>query len=231
MKIYAVKLLEKITVAENTVMFSFEKPKNFTFIPGQWIRMIIPGIKREKETGERIMSLCSAPSDSTLDITMRISTTLFKQAMSSLKLGDAIELSEASGYLKLHDDCSQSVVFIAGGIGITPFRSMIRDQKIKNFTHEIYLFHCNQTLKSTPFPDDFQKIKSNKFRYIPIFSREKIQHAEHGHITPDMLKKYLQTPLSKYTFYIVGTAAMVIGIKKMLHDLAIQPTNIKMELF
>lgn len=213
---FRVKVLENKEIAEGTFGLWIEKPKNFDYKAGQFVMV------RIKESA-RAMSLASAPFEENLLLAMRESDSEFKKAARELKPGDELEIQGPFGRLTMEDE-SEPVVFIGGGIGITPFRGMVLEQEKKSWPAEIILFYSSHTVEAAPFLDEFQNIKSEKFKFFFFATRET------GRINAEMLKKNLSDP-ARYSYYIVGLPEMVLEVKRNVESLGVRKEKIKVEHF
>jgi ferredoxin-NADP reductase len=125
---HATALLGSTEVARGTRAFAFEKPRGFLFTAGQFTVLHLPQQPRLKgDAREHMFTISSAPSDEVLVITTRMRDSPFKRVLGSLHKGAQVEVEDADGEFVLHKARSQPAVFLAGGIGITPFRSMLRE--------------------------------------------------------------------------------------------------------
>src|SRR5512140_3663643 len=114
------------TLADGTMAFHFDRPEGFTFKPGQAIELLLPdGDGAGKEAGHAF-SLVGAPFEGELVIATRMRDTPYKRALGRLRPGATARFEGPFGAMTLHKDASRAAVFIAGGIGITPFMSMLR---------------------------------------------------------------------------------------------------------
>jgi len=231
---HLVEVLESKEIAMGTLGLRLAKPKGFEYKAGQFIMVRMPCLldKGLKES-TRAMSLASAPFENDLLVSMRISDSEFKKEACKLKAGDKLEIEGPFGRLTMEDQTAPTV-FIGGGIGITPFRSLVLDQEKKGWPIEISLFYSGRTLETSPFLEEFQKIKSDKFKFVFVVSRpqelDKQWNGDTGRINAQMLKKYLDDP-TKYFYYVVGLPEMVIDVRKNLELLGIPKEKIKFEHF
>jgi ferredoxin-NADP reductase len=123
---YSVKLTSHQEVAEQTMAFCFDKPATFRFTPGQFIELTLL-TPPESDTGSnsRAFSIASAPYEDSIMAATRLRDTAFKRVLSHLPLGTEVRVDGPYGNLKLHHDESRAAVVLTGGIGITPFRSIL----------------------------------------------------------------------------------------------------------
>src|SRR5437762_12166045 len=136
------KLVSRHEVAEGTTAFHFEKPINWTFKAGQYLDMPWTDPSETDAEGTiRSFSIASAPHEDTLMVTTRMRDTAFKRELKRMPLGAAVKIEGASGDLILHSDVTRTAVFLAGGIGITPFRSMALHAAQEKLPHQMFLFY------------------------------------------------------------------------------------------
>src|SRR5882724_2711652 len=238
---YEVALKSKQQIAEGTYAFVFEKPKGFHFGAGQHIRMtLINPSETDSEGNSRFFSLASTPQDADLVIAMRMRDTAFKRVLGRMQIGEKaliqILLDIPHGAFALHDDASKPAVMLAGGIGVVPAYSMIKDATQRNLPHKIFLFYSNRRPEDAPYLDELQGLaKQNpSFKLIVTMTEpEKSAHSwqgETGLINHSMLRRYvddLQSPI----YYIAGLPEMVSAMKKLLTDLGINEGYIQAEEF
>jgi len=123
---YSITLTERRLVAEGTMAFYFDKPTQFAFTPGQFVDLTLPQPSETDAAGyTRAFSIASAPQESTLMVATRLRDTAFKRELQRMPLGSTVRMEGPFGKLVLHADQTRPAVFLAGGIGITPFRSMV----------------------------------------------------------------------------------------------------------
>src|ERR1700733_9642787 len=139
------KLVSRVEVAERTTSFRFENPSNWTFEAGQFLDMTLPdSSETDVEGNTRTFSIASGPHQPTLMGAARARDTEFKRVLGRMPLGSAVKIDGPSGDLTLHNDVKRTAVFLAGGIGITPFRSIAIRAAKENLAHRIFLFYCNR---------------------------------------------------------------------------------------
>ena len=123
---YDSRLLGRTEVAQGTMAFQFEKPKDFVFKAGQYIDLTLLRSQSGSSDGlTHTFSIASSPSDEEILVTTRMRSTVFKQVLSTLPLGSGVRMEGPMGSFHLHNNTSRPAVFLAGGIGIAPFLSMV----------------------------------------------------------------------------------------------------------
>ena len=121
------KLIRREEVAEGTMAFHFAKPSGFAFKAGQSADVtLIDPPDTDAEGNKRTFSIASPPFENELVFTTRMRDTAFKRSLKNVPLATEVKIGSAAGSFTLHKNPAKPAVFLAGGIGITPFLSMVR---------------------------------------------------------------------------------------------------------
>lgn len=141
-----VEFLKKVHIGGNLYSFYFKKPDFFRFIPGQYIQLSVNDQSPDDRGINRWFSLYSAPSEKDLVITTRMldHPSTFKRKLFNLSPGDEVTMAPAQGDFVLPKNKSLKLVFIAVGIGITPFRSILKSISDNNDHRSIDLIHFSK---------------------------------------------------------------------------------------
>jgi len=234
MPIYKIKLIDRKTIAHNTIEFIFEKPTDFTFLPGQYGGFTLINMKGlDPRDSIRRFSLVSAPHDAHLVMTTRIQTSIYKHHLDQLAINDEMKLAGPMGNFTLHDDARVPAVFIAGGIGITPFYSMIRHTLHQGSQQQLILFYGNQRIEDAPYFLELQQLAKHhsNFRFVPTLAQpEQDWQGATGFIDATLLKKHIDH-LMEPIYYICGSPNMVNALHHVLKQLHIPEEKIKIEDF
>jgi ferredoxin-NADP reductase len=235
--VYTVTLMHRQDVAEGTMAFRFKKPAHFVFTPGQFMELtLVDPPETDAEGNGRAFSIASAPHEDTLMVATRMRDTAFKRVLRNMPLGATVQMEGPFGNFVLHADPARPAVFLAGGIGITPFRSMIFHAATQKLPHRLFLFYSNRRPEDAPFLDELQTLQRDDPHYTfvgTMTAPEKSSRpwkGETGFISPAMLSKVLVN-VSSPILYVVGPPGMVTGLRKTLKDAGFNEQDIRTEEF
>lgn len=237
------KLLEKIPKHGTDVMsFKFSKSNDndhLNYQAGQFA-IIDLGTKEDPKGPLRSFTMASSPTEDAILITTRIRDSPFKKKLAALEIGSSTKITSPLGKFVLPDDHSKPVVFLSGGIGVTPFRSMIRYATDKQVPSKITMFDSNRNVENILFKEEFDDClkRNNNLKIVYTITEEELKNAEEwkgerGFINEAMLTKYLtRNELANSVFYVCGPPGMLNAMQKMLEDdLHISKHFIKTEVF
>jgi ferredoxin-NADP reductase len=238
------KLNSRRVVAERTMAFEFDKPPGFVFKAGQFAEIAwVDPIETDAEGNARAFSIASAPHEEHLVFTTRLRDTAFKRVLQKAPLGTLAKLEGPFGDLTLHNNVSRPAILLAGGIGITPFRSIIRRAAHEKLPHKLFLFYANRRPEDAPFLEELSDVETENtnFVFVPTMTAvSRLQRAwtgETGHFSPEMLTRHLTKIASagahtaRPIYYVAGPPAMVKGGRAMLNDAGIDDDDIRTEEF
>lgn len=234
---YESKLLSRTEVAEETMAFHFERPGGFDFKAGQSVDItLLDPPETDSEGNIRTFSIASAPFENQLMFATRMRNTAFKRSLRKVALGTVVKMEPAMGSFTLHKNSAKPAVFLAGGIGITPFFSVIQQADHERAPHKLYLFYSNRRPEDAAFLETLQALEGSNpnFRLIATMSEmgrsKKMWNGETGWIDKAMLSRHLGE-LHGPIFYIAGPPAMVAGLRKMLVSSGVDEDDIRSEEF
>jgi len=235
--IFPTKLKSRDLVAERTMAFHFEKPASFAFTPGQFINIdLLNPSETDAEGNTRCFSVSSAPYEDRITVTTRLRDTAFKRVLKTMPLETEVRIEGPFGDLRLHNNTKRAAVFLAGGIGVTPFRSILLDAANRKLPHHIFLFFSNHRPEDAAFLDELQSLEERNANYKFIGTMtgmEKSQRpwqGERGFIDKEMLDRHLKDAVSPI-YYIAGPPGMVKGLHSMLQAAGIDEDDIRTEEF
>lgn len=234
---YQLKLTGKQTVAEGTLAFHFEKPRDFSFKAGQCARlMLIDPPATDGEGNGRYLSLASTPDESEIMVATRIRSSAFKQVLSSLEPGAEVTLKGPYGDFTLPDNARRRVVFITGGIGITPVRSMLLQAMADHKDQQMTLFYANRRPEDAAFLDELTQACASSANCTLVATMTQADQSsvpwsgEQGYVDQAMLARHLddlKTPL----YYLDGPPGLVAAMKKMLSQAGVADEQVRTEEF
>jgi ferredoxin-NADP reductase len=234
---YPSRVLGREELCENTMAFHLEKPAGFEFRPGQFVDVsLIDPPETDPQGIVRTFSIASAPSENELLVATRMRNSAFKRVLAKLPAGAPLTLEGPMGSFTLHKNPTKPAAFLAGGIGITPFLSILRDAAKQKLPHHIYLFYSNRSPETAAFLEELQRLESSNpnFHFIPTMvemsQSKRDWKGATGYINGDLLVKHLKN-LSGPIYYIAGPPKMVAAMRKMLTDATVNEDDIRMEEF
>jgi len=233
---HRVRLQQKEGVAEGTIAFHFQRPADLEFKAGQFIDVtLIAPPETDAEGNTRSFSIASAPFETDLIIATRMRDTAFKRVLNSLALGAEVSIAGPFGSFTLRQD-SQPAVFLAGGIGITPFRSMLlqafHDRTVRRFV----LFYSNRRPEDAAFLEELRQLdrKFGGFRLIATMTdmqkSRRPWEGETGRLNPAMLAKHVGE-LHGPVYYVAGPPGLVSAMQEVLNAAGIKTNDVVAEEF
>lgn len=243
------RLLERIAHQGTDIMsfrFSRGDDQNFlSYRAGQY-SVVDLGTDGDPKGPTRSFTIASSPTErDSILITTRIRNSQFKQKLSKLETGAAVKITAPAGDFTLPDGYSKPLVFLSGGIGVTPFRSMIKYATDERLPVRITMFDSNRNQANILYKDEFDSWArlNRNLRIVYTITGEESESStspaisdwegEKGRVDKSMLIKYLdKAELSNSTFYICGPPSMLKAMQVLLQDeLQIPEGRIKVEEF
>jgi len=215
---YNVTLIDRKLLDNEYYRFDFEKPEGYHFKEGQY--SIFKLIDRELEGKDfRIFSIASANEEPYIRIATRIPElhSDFKDVLLHMPIGDKINMSEPKGKFVLDPNCE--CVFIAGGIGITPIRSLILSQPKQEDVDQNTLIY-SELESCYPFQDELEDIPGLNIDYCADIEP-----------TQNAIKQTVKKNKNNVTYYISGSPGFVKGISGLLKENGVTDDHIKHDLF
>jgi len=231
------KLKNRETLAEGTMGFYFAKPAGFEFKPGQYMDItLIDPPETDAEGNIRSFSIASAPDEDHLLFATRMRDTAFKRFLRSAPIDTVVKMEGPMGSFTLHNNASKPAVFLAGGIGITPFSSILRHAAKAKLPHRLHLFYSNRRPEDAAYMDVLIQLEQQNpnFKFIPSMSEMNKSaqkwNGETGFINKEMLERHLPS-LQGPIYYIAGPPAMVAAMRQMLAGAGVDEDDIRTEEF
>ncbi len=218
---YKLKLSRKEEILKDTYGLYFDKSdSDIKFLAGQFVTVTIPDLNAADGKGnERHFSIANSPNESNIEIIIRKSGSDFSNAILNLPIGSQLLFDEPRGEIhskKVYEN-SLIPVFIAGGTGITPVRSILRDFDEREIDKELILFYANRSIETAVFLNEFQNLSKvkNNFTFIPILENTSDTKTEKGFFSEEIFKKYV-SEIDKYVFFVTGPPMMLSEAIKVL---------------
>ncbi len=233
---YTLTLKEKIEEGAGVYSLIFTPSITPHFKPGQYLEWTLPHAHPDTRGNRRYFTVASSPTEPEIRLGVKFNqpSSSFKNALTKLKKGDKLIAGQLAGDFVLPDDTSKKLVWVAGGIGITPFRSMTKYLLDNTQKRDIILFYQAATSEEFAFQDIFDKAtKKIGMKTIYIASNPEkgsTWTGPTGRLTPEMIKREVSNYDTRI-FYLSGPSGMVNGYKKMLHILGIKRSNIITDYF
>ena len=235
-----VKFLEKIPVAKDISTFKWQPPESVDYIPGQFIKLILPHDNPDERGVMHFFTLSSSPSEDHLANTTKYAgddkSSTFKKTLFTLKPGTEVKMTNPSGDFTLPQDESRPLLFVAGGIGVTPYRSIIKWLSDTNQRRPIHLLYAAAEPDYLAFRDLFDSLDWLKTTYVVSESTPDwpLDSARGKHETGQLdgrRIKELAGGFDNKLVYLSGPEPMIEAFKKQLLALKLPEIQIKTDFF
>lgn len=234
-KLYFV-LESKAEIAKNTYEFIFKKPDGLSFIAGQYLEWMLPHKHNDQRGIRRYFTIASAPSEEHVKLGVRISPergSSFKRALVALKPGETVVASQRAGDFSLAPTEPKGYGFIAGGIGITPFISILTERA---HTHTpsaapVTLFYANNTYDEIAYRETLDALKAKQpLNVVHVLAKEQREGYAYGLLTKELIVS--STPdVKEREWYLSGPPGMVNAYRTLLRELGVPRNAIVTDYF
>lgn len=225
---YQTQLLSSSSCGGDVVMLELERPAGYQFAAGQWFRMVL-----STTTGDeaRIFSHASSPDEQRLLMATRLSSSAFKQALGRLQPGDVATIQGPGGRLALPESSSR-IVFLTGGVGVTPVRSMLRAAAhAGKIFEDALVLYGSRTQDCVPYLADLQALGPNGVRVVQVVERPDSEWAgERGFIDADMVRRHV-ADVADLPFVVTGPPPMVAAMEGVMGGLGVAQSQRLIERF
>lgn len=229
-------LVRRDLVADRTMAFRFAKPADWTYRAGQFVDItLLDPPETDAEGNTRGFSISSAPSEDVIMITTRLRDTAFKRVLRSMPLGTGVRIEGPFGDLCLHH-ADRPAVVLTGGIGITPFRSILVETiGGGGLPYRVVLFLADRRPQDAAFLDELRHLaeRDPNLTFVPTMSALEPTDAwngERGHVDASMLARHLEG-VDHAIYYLTGPPGMVLGLRTMLVGSGVDEDDIRTEEF
>jgi ferredoxin-NADP reductase len=228
------QIKEKREVAKGTLLVTFDLlGQEVDFQPGQYFFVTLPDVGYQDERGlRRHITVVTSPNErGVLGLCTRLRDSAFKRSLAELPLGAQVDVEKPKGEFVLPKETDRPYVFIAGGIGITVFRSMLRYIAEEELPHRVTLVYSNRDEESAAFLDELSSLERDNpnLRLVLTMTDDPAWKGETRRIDADVLRDHLDAELDSYTYLVAGPPAMVEAMEKTLRDAPVPEEQIHPE--
>jgi ferredoxin-NADP reductase len=221
-------------VAEGTLLALFAVEDYPDYRPGAYFWVELPDRGHDDEKGlRRHISLVTSPTEhGVVGLATRLRDTAFKRTLAELEVGDEVQVEEPKGSFLLPEDTDVEYVFVAGGIGITVFRSMLRYIADTGEPYRVTLVYSNRDRSSTPFLDELAELEQRipGLRVVLTMTDDEAWEGERRRVDPAMLADVLGG-LDGRTFLVAGPPAMAEGVADSLREAGVPEERVRADRF
>jgi ferredoxin-NADP reductase len=225
---------EKQEVAKGTLLVTFDLlGEEMDFTPGQYFHVTLPNLGYEDDKGlRRHITVVTSPNEKgVLGFATRMRDSAFKRTLRELPVGSEVDVEPPKGSFALPEDPSQPLVFVAGGIGITVFRSMLRYIHEEQLPYHMTLIYSNRDRESTAFLDELRELEQAlpDFRLVLTMTQDPGWEEETRKVDAEFVQDYLGDDLNQFTFMVAGPPAMAEGVQAALQEAGARDENVIVE--
>jgi ferredoxin-NADP reductase/Na+-translocating ferredoxin:NAD+ oxidoreductase RnfD subunit len=228
------RLKEIQRISDHVYHYIFQSARKMQFLPGQYMEWTLANVPYDSRGNRRSFTIASSPTEDTIQVGLKYHepSSTYKETFKSLQIGDAVHVSQLAGSFTIDGYEKQKLAFIAGGIGITPFRSMIK-YLVDNQIHcDITLLYAVSDVRDLAYLETFKQAATFGVTFIPISTQA--DHTYEGVVTTKLNEKAIATLVPDYAarrFYLSGPDTMVRETKRQLRHLNVHRVNIKTDYF
>jgi ferredoxin-NADP reductase len=230
------RIKEKQEVAKGTLLVTFDlMGEELDFTPGQYFHVTLPNLGDDDEKGlRRHITVVTSPNEKgVLGLATRMRDSAFKRTLRELPVGSEVEVEPPKGTFRLPDDPARPLVFVAGGIGITVFRSMLLAISENGLPYRVTLIYSNRDRQSTAFMNELRELEQtlSDFRLVLTMTQDPGWHGETRKVDAEFVRDQLDGDLNGYTFLVAGPPAMTEGVQAALAEAGVRDENVIAERY
>jgi ferredoxin-NADP reductase len=230
------QIKEKQEVAKGTLLVTFDlRGEEVDFRPGQYFFVTLPDVGHQDEKGlRRHITVVTSPNErGVLGFATRMRDSAFKRSLRELPVGAEVEVEPPKGKFVLPEDPSRPLVFVAGGIGITVFRSMLRYIRDERLPYRVTLIYSNRDAGSTAFLDELRELERElpDLRLILTMTQDPSWNGETRRVDAQFFKDYLGANMNELAFMVAGPPAMTEGVQHALEEAGVKEENVIAERY
>jgi ferredoxin-NADP reductase len=233
---HMLSLVEKREIGADIYEFIFATKRKLHFAPGQYLEWTLGHAHSDTRGNRRYFTVASSPTEDTIRTGIKFypNSSTYKESLKKLNVGDTIAAAQLAGDFTMPKDKNEKLVFIAGGIGVTPFRSMIKYLLDRSEMRDIVLFYAAKTPAELAYADIFEEAR-RKINLKPIYvveqegtSKVSLDHV--GRIDAELIKREVPD-YKERIFYISGPRSLITVFEKVLGSMGVSGQRIKTDFF
>ena len=226
---------EKTEIARGTLLVIFDLlGEDVDFTAGQyfWVELLDPPYDDEKGARRHITVVTSPTERGVLGLATRIRDSAFKRSLAELPVGTEVDVEQPKGEFVLPDDAERPYVFVAGGIGITVFRSMLRYIADEQLPYRVTLLYSNRDRESTAFMDELNELEQRipGLRVVYTMTGDPGWDGETRRVDAEFLRDHVED-VSGSTYLVAGPPPMVEGVVEALQAAGVPEDQIRPDRF
>ena len=230
------RIKEKQEVAKGTLLVTFDLGgEDVDFRPGQYFFVTLPDVGHQDEKGlRRHITVVTSPNErGVLGFATRMRDSAFKRSLHDLPVGAEVEVEAPKGNFVLPEDSSRPLVFVAGGIGITVFRSMLRYICEERLPYRVTLIYSNRDAESTAFLDELSELEQELpgLRLILTMTQDPSWRGETRKIDAQFFRDHLEEDPNGSTYLVAGPPEMAEAVQKALAEAGVREENVRAERY
>ena len=220
----ALRLTDVMNISDRVTHYTFTPDQPLRYLPGQYMEWTLPGVPFDSRGNRRTFTIASSPTESTIQVGIKYyePSSAYKTTLRALQPGAIIHASQLAGSFTMHGHETEKLAFIAGGIGVTPFRSMIKYVVNTKQPHDIVLLYVVSKAEELAYSDVFSEAAAYGVKLIPIVTdtTDTTPGVVHASLTTDVLSQVIPD-LNNRRIYISGPNAMVDATREHLRTLGV----------
>jgi ferredoxin-NADP reductase len=226
---------EKREVAERTLLVTFDlHGEQFEWEPGQyfWVELLDPPYDDERGP-RRHITIVMSPTEGVPGLCTRLRDSAFKRSLAELPLGAPVEVEPPKGDFVLPEESDRPYVFVAGGIGITVFRCMLRYVHDRGLSHRVTLVYSNRDRAGAAFLDELGELERSNpnLSVVLTMTNDPGWQGESRHIDEAMLRDHLPDDLASYGFFVAGPPDMAVDVGEKLRSAGLPEEQVRVGKF
>jgi ferredoxin-NADP reductase len=223
------QLKEVRQISDKVFDYVFQPDRKFKFIPGQFMEWTLADVPYDARGNRRTFTIASSPTETDIHLGLKFyePASTYKAELERMQPGDVIYASQLAGNFTLNGNERRKLVFIAGGIGITPFRSMIKYATDKQMQVDITLIYVVGDSSEFAFKSELNEAAQVGVRTVPVVTD--LTYSQPGVISAKLSSELIKNEVPDYgerIFYISGPNAMVDAAKEYLRSLGVSSSSI-----